>query len=225
MTLTIMKTKSKFPSNEVIDELSVRYRSGDTHAGEELLGSFDGYLGKYFRLLRYGSWIRGDPEITKFMHRFRWYRGQDAGGYIRDFVAKLDDDDIKQELVLIFLESVLKPGNITMWFRRLLYRWLNWLRRDVSQNSCCVPDIEGYTTPVEEGPCFELDAKWVEGGLVSPPFHKLTPLHRLILMSYYQQGMSHALIAERLGMGRAAVKRKREEAERLLAQWLEAGEE
>lgn len=127
--------ENKRKEMQYIDDLVFRSRAGDEAAGEELLVRFGGsleqkdmssYLGKFYRILRFGKVNYQDIDSRRFVSLFMngeklknrkvpWYKDEAmkdiAQKRMEDLsvsLKKIPDEDLKQELRVIFFILVNK---------------------------------------------------------------------------------------------------------------------
>lgn len=127
--------KNDFNAYEEIDQLVFEYQKGNAEAGLELLRRFgyheqaqemDLFLGKYFKLLRYGTINFADKDTRKFIRQFTknealkkallpFYQYADAKREARkivqmvnDRLSRITDEELQQDLCVVLLEKAMR---------------------------------------------------------------------------------------------------------------------
>lgn len=136
--------KEKQIENNAIDEIIVRYQEGDEAAGEEILRMYGGhpnqngmshYLGKYFKMLRYGKLDFKDKDSRLFMNLFiedasireqlrqsyqykltKEIALRKLGGIVQS-LQHISDEDLEQDLRFLFLKKVIKYKKMNRNFK------------------------------------------------------------------------------------------------------------
>lgn len=161
---------------------------------------------------------------------------------IRDRYAGMPRDEKWNELALCLLELAnrYKPYDGYYQFHTYVMRsFPYYLHRRLEQYAGDISAFSQIIVPLEEDPEYESDHEtatpfvvdditlgeaWVSGATAGDGFSELTPLDRKIILHYYDEGLSDRQIAERIGLGRCAVNRRRIQAVAKLKNALEAGE-
>lgn len=127
--------KNNVTAYEEIDELVFDYQKGNAEAGLELLRRFgyqeqakemDMFLGKYFKLLRYGTINFADKDTRKFIRQFTqnealkkallpFYQYADTKKQARkivqmvnDRLSRISDEELQQDLCVVLLEKAMR---------------------------------------------------------------------------------------------------------------------
>lgn len=257
-----------------VDQLVFRFQDGDDEAGEELIRMFGGhpkeevnfYIGKYFWMLRGDSerfkWkdkdsrkficcFLEDSEMRKSMKRF--YQNGDVRTYamkklhkIVDQCKPIEDEDLKQELRLMFIEQAKRYKNISKninfpgyLFNSYRYRIATMITRRMrkydpylhmysSKQILSLQEdryVDGGTEIEIEENTFnqlmlqdddELGNSWVRGLTCGPQFRDLTSLQRLIIKLYYDEKMTDRAIASKLSMHINTIHNNRKRAKAII---------
>lgn len=269
--------KQNYSPDDNIDELVFAFQDGDEEDGLELLNMYGGnprqkelslYLGKYYRMLRFGRYDPKDRDSRLFISLFLEDKGmrdemRKAYQYaptqaaarrklenIKQSLQCVDDDDLKQELRLLFLKKMLKYEKIKekVDFNGYLY---NSYRHDVKNYVVALlkPDelyvkypnrliriaddllgdddsvIELEDSILLDLPMVqmdeELDINWVRGFTCGEEFKELTQLQRLIIKLNYEDGWSDGKIAEMMGIHINTIFRQRKKADAIVKETVE----
>lgn len=194
-----------------IEELVARAKEGDTESIQRLLEMFQPIIQSYVRLALYGSVHDKDPIMVGFVCAYGKNLAEGAIN-LRDRLARNDPEDIRQEILLTFLETVRKsPSNLQYAFRRDCVRKLGALAR-ASGRPILLSELERYPHPdgeVRSDPprglpeshggfqeSFEL---WILGDTSSPVFESLTERERQMLVDRYVYRLDRAELKRRYG--------------------------
>lgn len=194
-----------------IDELIARAKEGDTESIQRLLEMFQPIIQSYLRLALYGSVNDKDPIMVGFVCAYGKSLAEGAIN-LRDRLARNDPEDICQEIILTFLETVRKsPSNLQYAFRRDCVRKLGALARVsgrpilMSELDCCPqPDSEGCDDqprglPKSDGGFQESFELWILGDTSSPVFESLTERERQMLVDRYVYRLDRGELKRRYG--------------------------
>ena len=232
------------------NELVFKAQSGDGDSTLLLLKEFgyraDGdwelFLGKYFNLLWYGKANLKDKDTRRFLqlyisnkdireklvYHYQDYVGQLAGqqaaDYLQEKVSCVAKEDLKQALVELFLESVMKykqtsnkidfAGYLYNSYRYKVYHYLKKtvFRYDVLQH----PSVESFTETVDPDSLIEPQEWWFDrfyaseikrddlglfwiNGRCSALFEPLSVFERMVLRDHYFYRLTDKEIASRYG--------------------------
>lgn len=227
-----------------VDELVSVYINGDkrarAQAQKEILEYFNEYLEKYVNLFA-GSQVDLNNYDTKgFLAMFLTGRPKtlpnlaQQRSYIANVMSRLTRDDIKNELIVLFLGVLDKyriyPGvnalnPLTKFFR---YRTKDWFNRIVKDALFKTVDVEAFSfASGEDGskPSFEkwldtlepvtvdfeenftqFDLAWVRNP-TQKIYQSLTTYERYLLFLTFNQDLGVAQIAEKMGRDKDTIKR------------------
>jgi len=251
---------------EQIDELVAAYQAGDEEAGCELLTIYGAdprrkssalYIGKYYKMLRYGKMIWNDKDCRMFMRCFFKDREILEGlnkpyqyehvkkevrkklQYIEMSLRTMDDEDLLQELRILFLKQASRYKKTNRNFSAYLYNSyryavMNWIEGMQKKNDPYVQMPEQLLRIAED--CYEdkdgnieindsifatepmimiddaLGNSWVRGITCGEEFKDLTTLQRLILKLHNHEGYSDGKIADMMGTHINTIFRQRKRA-------------
>ena len=251
---------------ERIDQLVFQFQKGDEKAGEELLFLFGchpsqedlgSFIGKYYKMLRYGRFNFDDRDSRKFLIAFiadksvqeamkKWFQYADtmrkarlALQQVNNKLEAISDDDLKQDLRMLFIQQAMrykkirkKVGFTGYLYNSYRYAVIHYIRklfktaeplvhfRMKRAHEDVVVDQKSYikiddSIFVKE-PIIEIDDElgnsWIRGLTCGEEFQSLTPLQRLILKLYYDEGYTDGEIGEKLNMHINTVFRQRKKA-------------
>lgn len=191
-----------------IDELILRYRSGDSEASEELLIKFEPLLSKYFKLLRTGRYNARDPEIRKFLGMCGKTDIDRTASLLAWRLRRLEREDISQECSVALLETALKYLNISGAYKYVLHRRvMAILKSDVPEVP--YPDTIQMEELVAAPPQnVDIDSKWIEGD-TADLFSDLTKEDRLLIKMVWHDYLSEENICKQLEISRGELKRRK----------------
>lgn len=257
-----------------VDELALRYQNGDSEAGLEMLerygfhqdgSEFTKYAGKYFRMLRRGTFNFKDKDSRRFIQCFAadkelreklvpYYQYKETIERTYELVNKiihqlepLEDEDLKQELSMLFLIQVGRyqkvedhidfSGYLYNSYRFSIKNWIKKLRKPSEPYMHMHNQVTGYADNAYEdddgdyeineqlfaaAPVIEMDEEignsWVRGLTCGPEFKDLTPLQRMIIKLHDHDGMTDGKIAELLGIHINTIFRQRKKCAKIIAQ-------
>jgi DNA-directed RNA polymerase specialized sigma24 family protein len=264
--------KENYNPDNGIDELVFEFQNGNEEAALELLEIYGGhpkkkdlslYLGKYFKMLRYGKLDLKDRDSRKFISLFlddssmvkemrKAYQYKPTQQAARRKLQNLEyslrsmsDDDLRQELVAIFLKVAKRYEKVksTVDFNGYLYNYYrfevaNFIKKLLKPEELYVkhPDrlvsiaddlLEDEDSMIELQESIllklpmmqideELDVNWVRGLTCGEEFKELTQLQRLILKLNYEDGWSDGKIADMMGIHINTIFRQRKKADTLV---------
>ena len=270
--------KKQEPNNQeeqhLIDEIVLRFQAGSEEAGEELLQLYGGhpeqthlslYLGKYYKILRFGKFDFKDYDSRVFIGCFfgkeerraiiQSYQYRETKQAVVRKVAQivealkiLDDEDLKQDLRLLFMKQARQYKKKNRTFGGYLansYRYAvaNYIIRMMKteepyvkltkdlvsiandrvrdeESEVDIQDSLLLSTPMLQTED-ELDNSWVRGLSCGEEFLDLTPLQRLILKLKHYDGWSDGRIAEKMGIHINTIFRQRKKAGIIVQQTVE----
>lgn len=195
-------------STEWITPLIERYRQGDESAASELLERFEKYLLKWQRLLLYGRWDQRDAEIRAFLSTLGSLDLNVTAQVISRRLKAYEAADLRQEIKVALLETALRYGSITNYYRHILRKRLGVLTRD--------PLVFGFHRPTTLidlpdqhcAPAPEINESWVSGITCGPGFDQLTAEERKIVQLIYWFGFTEDKAAAILDVSRSTVTRR-----------------
>lgn len=208
------------PDAHEIQQLVERARAGDPESMEALIDLFQPLIQSYLRLALQGTVNYRDPIMLGFVRAYG-STAVDGAVTLRDRLSRHRSEDIKQEVLLTFIQTVRKgPSNLQYAFRRDCIRKLGRLAR-TTQQAVPFTDLErkeldhsGNTVgperwePVSDGGFSSSLALWEIGLEANPPFDQLTERERQMLVDRYLYGMSARELRRRYG--RDAISRCRD---------------
>lgn len=142
-----MSVAGLYPDDE-IKSLATKYRGGDSRAAEVLLDIYTVLIGSYLALLKLG---RLNPAISNHKHLCSIFGGGNVlkGLWVLKAICrKIDYMDMKQELILLFLETVIRwkdrPDVEFNTYINACYKWavkyrIEVLSKDVLFQTSLVP--------------------------------------------------------------------------------------
>lgn len=170
--------------------------------------------------------LKGDPRgASEFMF---WSQ------IIRDRYASFTRDDKWNELIVCLLDLATRynPREGYKQFHTYVMRsFPYYLHRRMEAYAGDLSSFNQITIPISEDPEFderqeyaspsttddiELGPAWIAGSTAGDGFSALTPIDRQILLYYYQDGLRDQEIADRIGLGRCSINRRRLNAVRKL---------
>lgn len=259
-----------------IDELVSSYQAGSQEAGEQLLRIYGGhpefksmtlYLGKYYKMLRYGKFEFKDRDSRLFIRLFiedaitrdalsKSYQykkvKEDATrklGTVCQSLKILEDEDLKQDLRILFLQQCMRYKKENRTFGAYLYnsyrfavknyikalqkpaepyihmpKELMRLAEDKVKDGTA--DIDLKDIAFVQAPVIALDDElgnsWVRGLTCGDEFKELTQLQRLIIKLNYHEGWSDGRIADMMGIHINTIFRQRTKADKLVRATVES---
>lgn len=269
--------KENYNPDDNIDELVFEFQNGSEEAALKLLEIYGGhpkkkdlnlYLGKYFKMLRYGkldmkdrdsrlfiSLFLDDENMRKEMRKAYQYKPtqQAARRKLQNLeysLRSMSDDDLRQELVAIFLKVAMRYEKVKekVDFNGYLYNYYryevaNFIKKLLQPEELYVkhPDrlvriaddllgdddsvIELQDSILLNLPMMqmdeELDINWVRGLTCGEEFKELTQLQRLILKLNYEDGWSDGKIADMMGIHINTIFRQRKKADATVRETVE----
>jgi RNA polymerase sigma factor (sigma-70 family) len=260
-----------------VDELVFRYQEGDEMAGVELLerygfhqdgSDFTKYAGKYFKMLRRGTFNFKDKDSRRFIQCFAadkdlrdklvpFYQYKETIERTYELVNKvvfqlkpIDDDDLKQELSILFLiqagryekvkDAVDFSGYIKNSYRYAIKNWIKKITKPAEPymhmnqqlmafaDDSYADDDGNYEINEElfaASPMIEMDEEignsWVRGLTCGEEFKDLTPLQRLIIKLHDHDGLPDGKIAELLGIHINTIFRQRKKAATIIKETIQ----
>lgn len=161
-------------------------------------------------------------------------------GVIRERYQDMPRDEKWNALVLCLLELARRYSpwdGVRDYHTYVMRSFPYYLHRHLEEYAGDMSSFSQIVVPLAEQPDYEdgqpdvaipatvddtaLDAAWVAGSTAGDGFAALTPLERQILLYYYRDHYNDREIAERLGVGRCSVNRRRIRARRRLRAALE----
>jgi DNA-directed RNA polymerase specialized sigma24 family protein len=272
-----MMRKQNYSPDDNIDELVFAFQDGDQEAALELLKIYGGYpikkdlslyLGKFYKMLRYGkldlddrdsrlfiSLFLEDPLMGKEMRKAYQYKPTQQAARrklqnLEHSLRVMTDDDLKQELIAIFLKVAKKYKKVkkNVDFNGYLYNYYrfevaNFIKKLLQPDEMYVkhPDrlvrladdlLEDEDSAIELQESIllnlpmiqaeeELDVNWVRGLTCGEEFKELTPLQRLIIKLNYEDGWSDGKIADMMGIHINTIFRQRKKADAIVKETVE----
>jgi DNA-directed RNA polymerase specialized sigma24 family protein len=272
-----MMRKENYNPDNNIDELVFAYQNGSEEAAMELLEIYGGhpkkrdlslYLGKYFKMLRYGkldlndrdsrlfiSLFLEDPCMRKEMRKAYQYKPTQQAARrklqnLEHSLRVMTDDDLRQELVAMFLKVAKKYKKVkkNVDFNGYLYNYYrfevaNFIKKLLQPDEMYVkhPDrliriaddllgdddsvIELQDSILMNLPIMqmeeELDINWVRGFTCGEEFKELSQLQRLIIKLNYEDGWSDGKIADMMGIHINTIFRQRKKADAIVKETVE----
>jgi DNA-directed RNA polymerase specialized sigma24 family protein len=158
-----MKVASGYQKQKMleVDELVLRFQSGDHEAGEEVMRRFGChpdepmslYVGKYYQILRKGRFPFKDRDAREFINCFikevetrnamkRFFQYTDVRlkvyetvDMIVSYLSSVPDEDLKQELRCLFIKQMYRYRHIkkSVYFQGYLYNSYNYAIIDYIQ--------------------------------------------------------------------------------------------
>lgn len=265
-------SKKKYNKEDAarIDALVEEYQQGNEEAGYELLAVYGAdprvdkatlYIGKYFKLLRYGRMIWSDRDSRMFMKCFfndthilnaldKPYQEASVKKavrkklqHIQDCLSDMGDDDLLQELRILFLNQAKRYQKTNRNFGAYIYNSYrfaikNWIKQSQKKEEPYVhlmgqmvriaedriEDEHGFVDVDDsifaKAPMMVLDEElgnsWVRGLTCGDEFKDLTPLQRLIIKLNYIDGMPDGKIADMMGVHINTIFRHRKRAAEII---------
>lgn len=194
-----------------INELVARARDGDTDSLQQLLDMFQPIIQSYLKLALYGSVNYSDPIMVGFVCAYGKNVVEGAVN-LRDRLARNDPEDIRQEIITTFFETVRKsPSNLQYAFRRDCIRKLGALAR-ASGRTVLLSELEyreyadrdgepgePHGLPESSGGFDQSFELWVLGDTSSPIFDSLTERERRMLVDRYVYRLDRRELRRRYG--------------------------
>ena len=229
----------------IVDQLVYRFINGDKKerylAQEEILKYFNEYLCKYINLFTGAQVDLRNYETRIFLSMFLTGRPKTIANlsqqktYIAKVMSKFDKNDIKNEIILVFLgvlhkyriyEGVNALNPLTKFFR---FRLKDWFNRTVRDAMFRTVDVESFGTNSDDGKKMDV-GDWldlfnanryhhIEGGsfgnfdlswMLNPYgslYKKLTPYDRYLLHLVFGEDLKVPQIAEKLQRDRDTIRR------------------
>ncbi len=226
---------------ELIDQLIDKYLAGDPKALTEILKNFDVYFKKYVSILK-GRYVDLHNQDTyRFYSLFLPKQEKSVPNILMvknsltAMTADLEEDDIYQELVCLFIEKILKkyhrvhePGFVrgvnfvnymTKIFRFRVKDWCNEMILHKLQSEGTIEDCEIQVHDIKND-VEELTLNWVVSP-TSEAFKQLTGYQRYIIYLKYVKGLSTGEIAKLLNKNRDFICQQVRNTERQLRQTLD----
>lgn len=248
-----------------IDELVFAYQNGNAEAGEEVLRAYGGhpsegrltsFLGKYYKMIRYGKLDFKDKDSREFVglliqdtdtrkqlaqsYQYKTTKQMAVRqlGYLVQSMRVVDDEDLMQDLRMLFLQQMKrykkKHRNFGAYiygsYRYAVYNHIeNLLKpKDIYTHQSklvrlaedCLhdndADIDVKDSVLARAPMImmeeELGNSWVRGLTCGEEFKDLTPLQRLIIKLNYYDGYTDGKIADMMGIHINTIFRQRKKA-------------
>lgn len=237
-----------------IEELVIKAKNGDKNACGELINKFENYFNKFFLIIKHGKIDIRDREtrflLSLFVPKDQYvksrniYQDKDTLGRVlaslRSITAKfanIPDEDIKQELYLIFIKLIHRYEPNGKLFGSYLctafvYEVSRYIKKIIknpisSENNINYNDLYAQGSNIDEFKILnnlqydelinindeiDYDDSWVLGITCSDIFLCLTPLERIILVKYYIEGLNDREISEMYGINRNIANQKRRAA-------------
>lgn len=261
------------PEEHNIDELVSKYQAGDEEAGETLLNMYGGgagalshFIGKYYRMLRFGKLDFKDYDSRAFISLFiedrilgkalfqsYQYRPVKQAavrklGTIVESLKVLEDEDLKQDLRVLFLQQAMRYKKTNRSFGAYIYgsyRFAvkNYIKKiqkpaepyiHMPKDLMRVADdqlkddeseVDLKDSIFAEAPMIMMDEElgnsWVRGLTCGEEFKDLTPLQRLIIKLNYYDGWSDGRIADKMGIHINTIFRQRTKANKTVKETVE----
>ena len=268
------KPNINYEEQEMIDKLVEEYQAGNEEAGMELLTIYGAdpttnkmtkFIGKYYKILRYGKLDFKDYDSRYFMSLF--FKGEERKailqsyqhkktkedvtrrlGFITEALNAIEDNDLKQDLRILFLELARRYEKQGKTFGGYLYNYYHYRVENYVTNLMKKKEpyihmqkellriaddlLKDDTSDVDvrdsifiKAPMMkmeeELDNSWVRGLTCGDEFKDLTPLQRLIIKLNYHDGWTDGKIATKLGTHINTVFRQRTKASKLVKEAVE----
>lgn len=214
------------------------------------------FLGKYLDIFLYGKVDLQDKDTRRFLqlyikdknirqkltYHYRDYVGQLAGQematYLQNKTSFLEIEDLKQSLVLLFIESVMRFEHVKkqVGFNGYLYnsfrfRVYEYLRQNVFKNetSLKIEHKEEYTDSIDESSSIEPQEEWFDrfyasevnrdnlgifwiNGRCAEVFQPLTTFERTLLRDRYLLKQTDGEIAKKYGYHINTIYKRRHKA-------------
>jgi DNA-binding NarL/FixJ family response regulator len=188
-----------------LDDLILRYRTGDSRAAEDLLLRFEPYCKKWNRLLIFRRWDGMDSEVAHFLYLLG---GSDIHRTLQILDIRLqayEPEDLRQEVIVSFLDAANRYGHIIRYFRYILKERVFRLISDPLVVSCA-SNTALFEDTIAPKVC-DVDESWVAGITCAEIFLNLSRRDRSILRLARWCGYTIKETAERLGVSEATVNR------------------
>lgn len=227
--------KAQLGKKEYLEKLLEAYGYRDSE--------WTSFLGKYLDILLYGKINLKDKDTRRFLqlymkdpllrsklnYRYRDYvgelAGQEVATYLQNKVEIIEEEDLKQQLVLIFIESVMRYKQVkkNIGFNGYLYnifrfRVYELLRVNVFKNETLLKvdyrdefeDVEDPRAKIQPTEAWldrfyaselnrdELGIFWINGRC-GTPFKRLTTFERTLLRDRYLHKKTDGEIAKEYG--------------------------
>jgi DNA-directed RNA polymerase specialized sigma24 family protein len=268
------KQPNNHEEQDNIDKLVLSYQDGNEEAGLELLRIYGAdpsvknlnlYVGKFYKLIRYGKIDFKDYDSRAFMSCF--FPGAERAAILQsyqykktkeDVVRKLgqiveamkviEDEDLKQELRILFLQQAKRYEKKNRTFGAYLnnsYRFAvaNYIIKLMKMEEPYVKltremlriaddrlkdddaNVDVQDSIFAKSPMIHMEEdlgnSWVRGLTCGEEFKELTPLQRLIIKLNYFDGWSDGRIADKMGIHINTIFRQRTKAGKIVRETVE----
>lgn len=215
-----MSTGSK--TNEAINNLILRFREGDSEAGEELLIKFRPLIRKYWTALWLGKVTNYDSELGRFLGFFNKDRRM-AAELLSKSLHRSEVTDLEQILSYALLKTALQYNKISVCYKFVLKEEIANITKDVSAHRTTQtwdfngpPDELGklsnsYTSVASSNSKSgdDMDTFVLEGSEICG-FNSLSRNERIITKMAYYDDMDNKDIATAMNLTVRQVRRARQ---------------
>lgn len=190
-------------SSKKIDELIIRYRSGDLEAGETLLERFRPLIGKYLNLFFYGTFNENDRDIMKFLNTCGKGAPNDTATLLKRNLRPFKAEELSNIARLALLQTAKEFMHISGSYKFALYRLIKGLLNLEEMPDMRLDDEDLYGPP--PAPEIDLDEEWVSGVTTGEVFSELSPFERLVIKLVYVDKLPESEICHQLRITKEAL--------------------
>jgi hypothetical protein len=195
-----------------IEDLILRYRSGEMAAAEELIATFHPLIGKYMNLLLKGFFRSTDEDILKFLRccgrvdSVKDY--QRIAYYICTSLKQISKEELELTCQVALLETAKKFINIAHSYKFVLLPYIKDMLGDGISTTVVNLDTHEITEDASVEP-EELDALWIQGVTAGLGFSKLTAQQRKIAKLCWELNIPDVHIRSQLGISRTTLQKEK----------------
>lgn len=196
-----------------IEDLILRFRSGETKAGELLLEQFRPLIGKYMNLFLRGLFKETDADILKFLRCCGFVECQEDFGKVASWLKcrlrNTEKDDIEQACKVALLDTAKRYVNISGAYKFVLLNYIKSLIDDVPIVYIDMEETDILPPYYQSDEVQELDEDWISGRTAGDGFCLLTRLQREIVLLTHEKKWPDTHIIQKLKLSRSGLEKER----------------
>lgn len=197
-----------------IEDLILRFRSGDREAGEELIAQFRPLIGKYMNLFLRGIFKDTDADVLKFIKCCGFVESESDYGKIARWLKRklfnVEKEDIEQACKVALLETARNYVNISGTYKFVLLKYIKCLIDDIPTTYIRMEESDILPPYRDKYETDQLDEDWVSGRTAGDGFSLLTRLQRQIVLYTYEKKWPDSYIMQILNLTRTQLEKEKQ---------------
>lgn len=193
-------------SSREIEDLVLRFRSGDRQAGEILLEKFKPLIGKYMNIFLKGVFNPQDTDALKFLKCCGVIsHSNDYTKIAKNIKYQLRNaslEDIEQACKIALLVTATQYVNIAGSYKFVLLEYIRPLMSDVAHVDVDINTLAIQNYEPTYGQARSLDSDWIRGDTAGEGFCLLTAEERQIAIFLWEKHVSDEAICKKFNMSK-----------------------